>query len=254
MGNLQSCAEENICGSLLGDPSDRIIASCDFESWKTSKADFLGFSSPCLDYHTIESVPYSSEKCYMIEVTGTRRRTVEFRRDLACYSGEMERTPAGQHILHIRQHITGKVSVIQLPSSTLLLPELDYMVDPDLTVLAYHCDSVVFSVKDKTKNIPKVILFCDVRTKELVGHFATPVNYNNLSGVTVSCSSSVDGSNFVVFVMEDHYDEFNLAMYALHFENGKPQVSTIIIESDGISILYALHSKCLLVIVTHTSN
>ena len=69
-----------------------------------------------------------------VQVTGTRRRTVEYRWDLGCYSGDIEHSEAGdtgqpsgqqqndadaeqqeqqqqqqQHILHIRQLITGKV-------------------------------------------------------------------------------------------------------------------------------------------------
>lgn len=228
MGNLQSHIEENVGHNTfsLADSEKKILHSTDFNTWKERAAETYGFSQPCLEYHTNVDIPYSSQKCYSIEVTGTRRRTVEFRKDLSCYSGDLETTSTARHIIHIRQHIMGRSSMIPLQQSS--APELDYMVDPIMTVLAYHCDIVVLSVKDKTKNIPKVILFCDVGNNSLFGVFSIPVQYNNLSGVSVSCCSSVDGSNFVIYVMEDHYDEFNLHMYAMRFEDKKAVVRNML--------------------------
>ena len=72
MGNLQNhvmdSTGDGMVEKALKNPSDRVICSCDFNEWKKGRAEQLGFSSPCVDYHTIETVPYTSQKCYSIEV------------------------------------------------------------------------------------------------------------------------------------------------------------------------------------------
>ena len=223
MGHGMSDLHDDLVSEpLIGNYEERAIYQTDFKTWKESGAAMFGFPPPCVEFHMNQLVPYTLQKCFILEITGTRRRTVQFRRELTHFSAELEQVDSGDHCVHIRNLVTGQVSIVTLLQASQNLPELDYIIDPILTVISYHGDVVVVSVQDKTKNIPKLILFCDIKDKREVGHFSTPVNYNNLSGVSVTCIASVDGTNFLLFVVEDHYDEFHVNLYALQFSDTKP--------------------------------
>ncbi len=222
MGNIESqCRPEVNGGSAqqLDEQGGRIIDQVDFQTWSTSTCHQYGFAAPCGEYHDNAQLPYSCSKCYSLEVKVGRRRSVQFRKDLTRYTAELERFVGGRHSLHIRDHMTNTVVIIPLVKVANALPELDILYDPVLTVIAYHCDIMAITVQEKTKNIPKVMIFCDVKHACEVGQYVAQLNYNNLSGGQIDCCISPDSSTFILYVVEDHYDEFHTHFHAIQFNS-----------------------------------
>ena len=228
MGNFESQCQPEISQDISArqDPSKRIIDTVDFLSWSDECHSTYGFTGPCNDYHTNPLVPYSFNHCYSLEVKFSRRRSVQFRRDLNCYTAELERLGNGRHSIHIRDHLKARVIVVPLARIASRLPELDYMYDPILTVIAYHRDIVAISVMEKTKNIPKIVIVCDISHGQgrEVGYYTAQLNYSNLNSVHVDCCISPDCDMFVIYVLEDHYDEFHAHFHAIQFDECKPVV------------------------------
>ncbi len=105
---------------------------------------------------------------------------------------------------------------------------MDYMIDPLLTVVAYQSEILVITVQEKTKNIPKLALFCDLVSAKDLGHHLVQVNYNNLNGTQISCSISPDRNLIAMCVIEDHYDEFYVHFHGMKMGKDEfPIIETI---------------------------
>ena len=91
-------------------------------------------------------------------------------------------------------------------------------------MIAYHSDIVVVSVRGKTKRTPNVVLFFDVKRQLDIGFYPIEVNVNNLNCTSVECCVSQGGETFIISVIENHYDQFELHFHALRCnENGNVQ-------------------------------
>ncbi len=204
----------------------QVIARVSYDDWK-KKAEDYNFPRPCVDVHTDAAGAFSYQKCFTQEIRGSRRRTIEFRHLLSRYSAELEQGHNGNHNVHIRDIQTANFYVIPLQNVSGSIRELDYMIDPVLTVAAYQGDVIVITVQEKTKNIPKLALFCDIASAKDLGHHLVQVNYNNLNATHINCAISPDGRTVVVCVTEDHYDEFIMHFHALSLGCGDvPSVAT----------------------------
>ncbi len=204
----------------------RIIAKASYEKWK-EEAERYNFSRPCVDTHTESAGAFSNQKCYTQEMRGSRRRAIQFRHLLSRYTAELEQGKSGSHKLHVRDVVTGAAHVVPLHNTNGSIRELDFMIDPVLTVVAYDKNIVAVTVQEKTKNIPKLALFCDISSAKDLGHYLVQVNYGNLNAAQINCAISPDGATVALCVVEDHYDEFLTHFHALKFSSeDAPTVST----------------------------
>lgn len=213
--------------SLQEDLQKHIIDKVSYEDWK-HKAKQFNFAAPCLETHTDAAGQFSYQKCYTLDIRGSRRRTVQFRHLLSRYSAELEQGHNGHHYVHVRDLITSNFYVVALQNVNGSIRELDFMIDPVLTIVAYQGDVIVITVQEKTKNIPKLALFCDLSCAKDLGHHLVQVNYNNLNATQINCAISPDGSTIAMCVVEDHYDEFVMHFRALKLGHGEtPSVTTL---------------------------
>ena len=205
----------------------QIIDKVSYENWKLASERY-NFPEPCIDIHTDTAGHFSYQKCYTLDIRGSRRRTVQFRHLLSRFSAELEQGQNGKHNVHVRDLLTSNCYVVPLQNVNGSIRELDFMIDPVLTVVAYQGDIIVITVQEKTKNIPKLALFCDIFCSKDLGHHLVPVNYNNLNATQIICAISPDGTKIAMCVVEDHYDEFILHFHALKLGHEDiPSVTTL---------------------------
>ena len=205
----------------------RILDKVCYEDWKQA-AEQYNFPEPCIDIHKDTAGYFSYQKCYTLDIRGSRRRTVQFRHLLSRYSAELEQGHNGHHNIHVRDLLTSNFYVVPLQDVNGSIRELDFMIDPVLTIVAYQGDIIVITVQEKTKNIPKLVLFCDLLCAKDLGHHLVPVNYNNLNATQINCAISPDGTTVAICVVEDHYDEFVMHFHALKLgREDTPTVTTL---------------------------
>jgi len=223
MGNLesQSVVHASDCSHVYSS-SGRLVDTVDFPSWADESHSIYGFTPPCIDYHSNENIPYRNTQCFNVEEKVGRRRSVQFRRDLTRYYAEIERLENTAPSIHIRDQVKNEVSVITLDSVVNNMPELDFMYEPLLTVIAYHCDICVLAIQEKTKNLIKTVIVCDIAKKCEVGYYVVDLNYSNLNSVQIDCCISYDCSTFIFYILEDHYDEFHAHFHAIVFNECRP--------------------------------
>ena len=221
MGNIDSqCEKEQVAESYGNEQlKTSFVEEADFNTWCASTHEKYRFPKPCVEYHSSDVKCYSAANCYSLEVKVGRRRSVQFRHDFQRYMAELESGENGQHSMHVRDFITGNFSIIPLAKVASHLTELDYLHEPVVTVIAYLGPNLVLSVQEKSKHIPKALLFCNVQTKQELGGFAAQLNYNNLSGVLLDCCVSPDDNTFLLSILEDHYDQFQVTYHAIQFDD-----------------------------------
>lgn len=227
MGNIDSqCESEPLSENVSTEQvKSSFVEQADFNTWCSHVHEKYNFPKPCVEYHSSDVTAYSCASCYSLEVKVGRRRSVQFRHDFQRYLAELESIDNGQHSIHVRDCISGNFNIIPLTQVAANLSELDYLHEPILTVIAYLSSTIVLSVQEKSKHIPKVLLFCDVHQKKELGGFVVQLNYNNLSGVLLDCCISPDDNTFLLSVLEDHYDQFQVTYHAIQFtDECKPTI------------------------------
>ena len=88
-------------------------------------------------------------------------------------------------------------------------------------MIAYHKDTVVVSVRGKTKRTPNVVLFFDMKKQVDIGFHPVEVNVNNLNCTSVECSVNGNGDTFIISVLENHYDEYEMHFHAMRFSQNR---------------------------------
>ena len=81
---------------------------------------------------------------------------------------------------------------------------------------------MTISVRGKTKRTPNVVLFFDIKKEVDIGFYPIEVNVNNLNCTSVECCVSASGDTFIISVIENHYDEFEIHFHALRFSDDGP--------------------------------
>ena len=207
----------------------RILDKVSYEDWK-HVAERYNFSEPCIEIHADTAGQFSYQKCYTLDIRGSRRRTVQFRYLLSRYSAELEQGHNGHHNMHVRDLLTSNFYVVPLQDVNGSIRELDFMIDPVLTVVAYQEGVIVITVQEKTKNIPKLALFCDLLCAKDLGHHLVPVNYNNLNATQINCAISPDRTTVAICVVEDHYDEFVMHFRAFKLSHEDTPIITTLCD------------------------
>ena len=80
MGNFTSSLNE---GCLIPQTNfeDRVLINVDVDDWNSSLYEQFNFPKPCVEHHSDNDLPYSKEKCYLVEMSGSRRRMREWRQE-----------------------------------------------------------------------------------------------------------------------------------------------------------------------------
>lgn len=82
-------------------------------------------------------------------------------------------------------------------------------------MIAYHNHIIAVTVRSRTKRTTSVVLFFNLQESCDIGYYLIPVNVNNLNSTKVECCTNQEGNIFIISVLENHYDQFELHFHAL---------------------------------------